>query len=569
MNPDLTAADYSKQPFDAIVVGSGASGGWAAKRLSEAGLKVALVDAGRPRTDQDNREHIPDFTLQYRNQASEVVRKTRPVQSQVGACNEMTYDWFASDLDEPYTTAPGMPFSWQGRLRLTGGRTNVWGRLSLRLSDFDFKAASHDGFGEDWPLSYKDVAPYYDLVEEYIGVAGRTEGLPQLPDGKFQPEMNLKCAEVRFRERVRDKLGWTVTPSRTANLTRPTHGRAPCHYCGPCDRGCVTRSYFNSAFTTVPDALATGNCTHIPNAMAYKVVMDGERNRARGVLYIDRVTRQPREVHARAVVLCAQSLESVRILLNSATRQYPNGLAKSSGALGHYLMDHFWEAGGAVGEFPDLPGMLNVNGPHRPAGIYVARFRNLPGGPQSKNYLRGFGYEGGAYTGFNWRAHGFGEAYKHSLREPVTRLRIAGYGECLPRWENYVEIDPTVVDTFGIPVLRFHMKYGANELAMMKDMVDSAARMMEAAGAKNIQTFSVPDRVPGFAIHEVGVARMGAEPRKSVLNQFEQAHDVKNLFVMDGAAFTTTACQNPTLTIMALAVRSCDYLLQEMKKGNI
>lgn len=560
-NPSIT--------YDVIVVGSGASGGWAAKRLSEAGLKVALVDAGRKQSDANFTEHKPAFELKYRNMAHEIVRKTRPIQSQVGACNEYNYSWFCNDLDEPYTTAKDMPFSWQGRLRITGGRTNVWGRVALRLSDLDFKAASLDGYGEDWPISYKDVAPYYDLVESYVGIAGRAEGIPQIPDGKFQPDMGLTCGETAFRSGVKAKLGWTVTPTRTANLTRALNGRAPCHYCGPCDRGCVTHSYFNSYFTTVADALKSGNCTLIPDAMAYKVLMDTDRNRARGVLYIDRITRQPKEVHARAVVLCAQSLESVRILLNSANRQYPNGLANSSGVLGHYLMDHVWVGGGARGEFPDQPGNLNINGPHRPCGVYVARFRNLATGPRSKNFIRGFGYEGGGSTHFNWNAAGFGEEYKRGLFDPVTTVGIGGFGECLARWENFVSIDPNVTDTFGIPVLHFHMRYGENEQAMIHDMMVSAAEMMEAAGAKNVRPFEVPDRVPGYAIHEVGVARMGDSPKTSVLNPFQQTHDVKNLFVTDAAGFVSSACQNPTLTIMALCVRSCDYLMDEMKKGNV
>lgn len=341
--------DVSKRTFDVVVVGSGASGGWACKRLSEAGLKVVLVDAGRPRTDKDNREHMEPFELKYRNQVKEVIRRTRPIQGQLYACDEFNYDWFANDLEEPYTTASQTQFAWLGRLRLTGGRTNVWGRVSLRLSDLDFKAASFDGFGEDWPISYQDVAPYYDLVEGYVGVAGRAEGLNCLPDGNFQPDMGLTCVEAHFRNRVKEKLGWTVTPTRTANLTQAVNGRPECHYCGPCERGCVTKSYFNSAFTTVADALQTGNCTHIPNAMAYRVLMDADRNRAQGVLYIDRITRQPKEVRGGVVVLCAQSLESVRILLNSATRQYPNGLANSSGVLGHYLMDHM--TGGGAGIF--------------------------------------------------------------------------------------------------------------------------------------------------------------------------------------------------------------------------
>lgn len=559
--------DLSKQSFDVVVVGSGASGGWACKRLSEAGLKLALVDAGRPRTDNDNREHMEPFELKYRNRVKEVIRRTRPIQGQLYACDEFNYDWFANDLEEPYTTASQTQFAWLGRMRLTGGRTNVWGRVSLRLSDLDFKAASFDGYGEDWPISYRDVAAYYDLVEGYVGVAGRAEGLDYLPDGNFQPDMGLTCVEEHFRDRIKEKLGRTVTPTRTANLTKAVNGRPACHYCGPCERGCVTKSYFNSAFTTVADALQTGNCTHIPNAMAYKVLMDADRNRAQGVLYIDRITRQPKEVRGKAVVLCAQSLESARILLNSATRQYPNGLANSSGVLGHYLMDHM-TGGGASGEFPDLAGTPSLNGPHRPCGIYVARFRNLPGGPRSKTFLRGYGYEGEGGTSFDWSAPGFGEAYKKAVLNPVTRLGIGAFGECLSRWENYVEIDPDVADTFGIPVLRIHMTYGENEMAMGKDMADSAAEMLEAAGAKNVRSRLHP-RGPGWAIHEVGIARMGNDPRKSVLNQFQQTHDVKNLFVMDGAGFTSSACQNPTLTIMTLAVRSCDYLMQEMKRGNI
>ena len=560
-------AGKSARDFDVIVVGSGASGGWAAKRLSEAGIKVALVDAGRPQSDQDFTEHMPPFQLKYRDRAADWIRRTRPVQKDCYACMEYNYQWFANDLEEPYTTAPDMPFSWQGRMRVTGGRTNVWGRVSLRLSDLDFHAASHDGYGEDWPLSYKDVEPYYDLVESYVGIAGQAEGLPQLPDGKFQPAMAMTCPEAALRNRVKEKLGWTVTPSRTANLTRPLNGRAPCHYCGPCERGCVTRSYFNSAFTTVADALKTGNCTHVPNAMVYKVLMNRESNRATGVLYIDRITREPKEVHARVVVLCAQSLESVRMLFNSATREHPNGLANSSGVLGHYLMDHIM-GGGAGGDFPDLVGKASMDGPNNPAGIYIARFRNLPGGPRSKGFLRGYGYEGDGSTQFNWDASGFGESFKKSLGQSVCRFGIGGFGECLARWENYVEIDPNVTDSFGIPVLRVHMTYGDEERAMVKDMAAAAGEMLEAAGAKNVKAGSNPS-TPGWAIHEVGIARMGTDPKKSVLNRFQQTHDVKNLFVMDGAGFVSSANQNPTLTIMTLAVRSSDYLMGEMKRGNV
>ena len=558
--------DVSKQRFDVIVVGSGASGGWAAKRLSEAGVKVALLDCGRPQSDRNFTEHQPAFELKYRNLIPDVIRRTRPIQKDCYACREYNYHWFCNDIDEPYTTAPGTQFSWQGRVRMVGGRTNVWGRVSLRLSDLDFKAASFDGFGVDWPLAYKDVAPYYDIVEQYVGIAGSTEGYPYLPDGKFQPAMPLRCPEAYLRDRVKAKLGWVVCPTRTANITQALNGRAPCHYCGPCEQGCVTHSYFNSSFTTVADAVASGHCTLITNAMAYKVLMDSDRNRARGVMYIDRTTRAPMEIEARAVVLSAQALESVRILMNSADRQYPNGLANSSGVLGHYLMDHI-TGGGARGELPQFAVKPTLNGPHRPCGMYVARFRNVPGS-RSKTFLRGFGFQGSGDSHFNLAAPGFGEAYKQGILNPLTTVSLGGFGECLARWENYVEIDPNVRDAFGIPVLRTHMAYGDNEFAMVRDMAESAAQMLEAAGARNISTHVRPSN-PGWAIHEVGIARMGSDPKKSVLNPFQQSHDVKNLFVMDGAGFTSTACQNPTLTIMALTVRSCDYLMQEMKQGEV
>src|SRR3989449_1600656 len=367
-------SDQAKSQFDAVVVGSGASGGWACKRLSEAGLKVALVDAGRPQVDKNFTEHDPVFSLKYRNRAREIIRKTRPIQGNVAS--EYNYDWFSNDLEEPYSVPPDMPFSWMGRLRVTGGRTNVWGRQSYRFSDLDFKSASHDGFGDDWPLGYDDVAPYYDLVEDYVGITGLSEGVYELPDGRFHPPMGLRCVERQFKTRVKDKLGWTMTLGRSANLTKAVNGRQPCHYCGPCERGCVTHSYFNSAFTTVADALKTGHCTLVTNAMGYKVLMDPVKHRARGVLYVDRVTREPKEVYARAVVLCAQALESTRILLNSADEQDPAGLGNSSGVLGHYLTDHLWVAGGASGEFPDLAAKEkpSADGPNRPDGIYVIRF---------------------------------------------------------------------------------------------------------------------------------------------------------------------------------------------------
>ena len=561
-------AESTKQKYDVIVVGSGASGGWACKRLAESGLKVALLEAGRPQSSANFSEHTPAFDLKYRNLAPELVRKTRPVQSQMDdVCNEYTQDWFVNDIEEPYTAPADKPFNWLGRLRMTGGRTNVWGRVSLRFSDWDFKAAAHDDYGEDWPISYKDIAPYYDLVENYVGITGMAEGLEELPDGQFQPPMALNCQESVFRDRLKRKMGRTATLTRSANLTRSLNGRSPCHYCGPCERGCITESYFNSSFTTVADALKSGNCTLISNAMAFKVLMDGDRNRASGVLYIDRITRAPREIQARTVILCAQSQESTRILLNSANSQYPSGLANSSGVLGHYLMAHVRSAGGS-GEFPELAPVPSLNAPIKPLGIYIVRFRNTKGNPPFKKFLRGYGYECDSNFDFNWRAPGFGEAYKKALREPRAELSLTGFGEVLPRWDNFVEIDKQVKDVYGIPVLKIHMSDGENEKAMIKDIAESAGEMLEAAGAKNIRTRANPS-APRWAVHEAGVARMGSDPKKSVLDQFQQTHDIKNLFVMDASGFTSNPCQNPTLTIMALCVRSCDHLMDEMKRNNI
>ena len=556
----------SKPEFDVIVVGSGASGGWASKRLAEAGLKVALLEAGKPQSDRNFTEHKPEFELKYRDQAKELLQKTRPIQSRF-ACSEYNSDWFINDLEEPYTTPNDQPFLWMGRLRVTGGRTNVWGRVSLRFSDLDFKAASHDGYGEDWPLSYKDLEPYYDLVEKYVGVTGMSEGLEHLPDGQFQPPMPLTCQETIFRERCKAKLDRVVTLARSANLTRPINGRGPCHYCGPCERGCLTHSYFNAAFTTVPDALRTGNCTIIHQAMVHKVLMDEGANRATGVLYVDRDGKQTRELHARVVILCAQTQESTRVLLNSASREYPNGLANSSGVLGRYLTAHV-RSGGGSGEFPSSGAQPTLGGPNKPVGIYVPRFRNLKNQPAAKNFLRGYGYEGESSLDFNWDATGFGDGFKKSLREPRSSLDITGFGEVLPRWENRVEIDPAVKDIFGIPVLRILMADGENENAMIKDMGESAGEMLEAAGAKNIRTYADPS-APRWALHEAGTARMGSDRKNSVLNQFQQAHDVKNLFVMDASGFASNPCQNPTLTIMTLCVRSCDYLMGELKRGEI
>jgi choline dehydrogenase-like flavoprotein len=559
----------AEKTYDVIVVGSGASGGWAAKELAEGGARVLVLDCGRPQNNKNFTEHVPAYQLAYRNlkfrePVAPVIRQTRPIQGQCYACTEWNYEWFANDHDEPYTTAENMPYSYFGRLRVVGGRTNVWGRQCYRLSDLNFKAASHDGFGEDWPISYKDVAPYYDKVERYVGINGMLENSEVLPDGQFQPPMGMSCAEWQMRSVVKQKFGRTLTLGRSANLTQSLNGRAACHYCGPCERGCATHSYFNSSFTTLKDALATGKCDLTTNAMAYKILMDSGKNRATGVLYIDRQTKQAREVRARVVVLAAGALESTRVLLNSATREYPKGLGNSSGALGHYYTDSL-KGGGAEATIPGKVKEFSIDGPHRPNGIYVIRFQNLPGQAKSKDFLRGYGMQGGSGIGFSASAPGFGEAYKLAAKEPVQSFRFLAYGEPLPRYENYVELDPEKKDIFGIPVLRAHVAWGDNERNLVKDAGEKAAEMLEAAGMKNVRMHS-DVHLPGDANHDVGTARMGSDPKKSVLNQFQQSHDVKNLFVMDGSCFNAPGCQNPTLTIMSLTMRSCEYLQESMKK---
>ena len=492
------------------------------------------------------------------------LERTQPRQSTSYAVREWNADWFVNDIDEPYVDESNPDFLWV-RTRVVGGRMNIWGRATLRLSDIDFKAASRDGAGVDWPLSYADIAPYYDLVEDYVGVSAMPEGLAQLPDGHFQPPMGLTCTETAVRTRLKKSLGYTLTQGRTANLTRPLNGRQPCHYCGPCEHGCVTHSYFNTAFTTLADAIKTGRCTLVTGAMVYKVLMDPGTHKARGVMYVDRATRQPKEIFGRVVAVCAQTLESMRILFNSATRQDPNGLGNSSGLLGTHLMTHFADSG-ASGELPDFVEKPTLGGPDRPCQMLLVRFQNLPGGPASKDFLRGYSYGASVSSGIDVGAPGIGDAYRQALMRPrPVRVNLSGYGECLPYAENRCAIDPDTRDAFGIPVIRLRLSPGANERAMVKDMAVRAADVLEAVGAKNIR---LRHGLRGQA-HEVGAARMGTDPKHSVLTPFLQTHDIANLFVMDGSSFPSSAWQNPTLTIMALAVRATDRLLERLRSGEL
>lgn len=536
--------------YDAVIVGSGATGGWAAKLLTEAGMEVALLEAGRRIPPSEFTEHKPSWQLEYLG-LSPLVAGERPIQSTCPACTEYNYKWFVNDRENPYTQEK--PFVWI-RMRVLGGRTLSWGRQSYRLSDLDFKSASHDGYGENWPFSYHDLAPYYDIVERYIGVSGQREGLPQLPDGEFLPPMEFTCGEKVFKKAVEQQFGRRVTIGRTANLTQNHRGRAACHYCGPCHRGCITRSYFNSPATTLADAEKTGRLDIFTDAVVSRLLMKG--GKAAGVAYVDSRKRELHEVRGKLVMLCASSLESVRLMLNSS-------ICNSSGVLGHYVMDNMFR-GGADGFIPAGEAKPWNGPPARPNGIYVPRFRNVKE-RETNGFIRGYGYQGGCTPSFDFGAPGLGVAYKDAVRKGHWRMGLNLYTECLARNENRVEIDHTRVDAWGIPVLKMNVAWSDNELKMFGDAQHEAMEMLKASHAENIRLYDQRSS-PGAAIHETGGARMGNDPRTSVLNRYNQAHDVKNLFVTDGSCFVSNGCQNPTLTMMAITVRACDYIVNEYAK---
>ncbi|MBI3650656.1 MAG: GMC family oxidoreductase [Acidobacteria bacterium] len=563
--------------YDAIIVGSGATGGWAAKELTEKGLRVLVLEAGRKLDPlNDFTEHKWPYEMPYRGFGNQQeYQRTQPIQSRNYACDEYGRHLFVNDIENPYTTPADKPFYWI-RSRQVGGRSIPWGRQTYRLSNYDFKAKSHDGYGDDWPISYEEIAPYYDKVEEFIGISGSVENLPQLPDSKFLPPMAFTCGELKLKKAV-EHLGdplRRVIIGRAAILTKPIHqgtpnARAACHWCGHCDRGCTTGSYYSSPASTLPAAARTGRMKLITHAVVSHVIVDPHTGKARGVQYLDGLTRTPREVFGKTVVLCAGTLESTRILLHSTSPLYPNGLANSSGVLGHYLMDHC-KQGGADGVMPML-NKKSMEQDGRANGIYVPRFRNVK--TRHDKFIRGYGFQGS--SGQSLYAHaknlqGFGGEFKKSVRdEHPWSIRLFGYGECLARFENHVSLDKNVVDKWGIPALHIEMAFGDNEREITKDMGDTAEEMLRAAGAQEIKTRRGPLSIPGFSVHETGTARMGNDPKTSVLNKFNQAHDVKNLFVTDGASFVSSSNQNPTLTMMALTARACDYLVEEFRAGRL
>ena len=561
----------TRKEYDAIVVGSGMSGGWAMKELCEKGLQTLVLERGRMV------EHAVDYVTEHKNRwelrhrgwvPEAELERDYEIQRKTYIFSEETRHYFMKDREYPYVQLE--PYTWI-QANVVGGRSLMWARQSYRLSPMDFEANRVDGHGVDWPIRYEDLAPWYDYVERTIGVSGQAEGLAHLPDGIFQAPMAMNAVEKVLKTKVEAAFPErTVTIGRTATLTEPIGDRAACHYCGPCARGCSTGSYYSTQSVALPAARATGNLTLRPHSLVHRVLYDDKRGRATGVAVIDTETGESLTFHARMIFLCASSMNTARIMLLSTSNRFPNGIANDSGALGHYLMDHHYHVG-ASAVFEGYEDRYYLG--NRPNGIYIPRFRNISEATRQAAFVRGYGFQGSANRQGWGRGNalpGFGRALKHELRTPGRwTMSLGGFGETLPRYDNYCELEDTVRDAYGIPVLRFHVTRDANDLAMRKDMMATAAEMLEAAGAASVSTYDNIQDAPGLGNHEMGAARMGRDAATSVLNAFNQCHAVPNLFVTDGACMTSSACQNPSLTYMALTARACDYAVKALQGGAI
>jgi choline dehydrogenase-like flavoprotein len=554
--------------YDAIVIGSGISGGWAAKELTEKGLKTIMLERGR------NIEHIKDYVsatknpweFPHRGGRTQEMIDNYPVLKRDYALNEKNLDFWANEKDSPYSEVKR--FDWYRGYHV-GGRSLMWGRQSYRLSEMDFEANAKEGIAVDWPIRYKDLEKWYGHVERFAGISGSRDGLPQLPDGEFLPPMEMNVVEKAVAARIKDhyKESRHMLIGRAANLTKAIPGRTNCQYRNKCWLGCPFGGYFSTQSSTLPAAVATGNLTLRPFSIVTKILYDKDTKKATGVEVLDAETNQTYEYFAKVIFLNASTLNSTWVLMNSATDVWEGGLGSSSGELGHNLMDHHFRLGasGRMEGFDDK----YVFG-RRPNGIYIPRFRNL--GNEKRDYLRGFGYQGGAGRegwGRNVAELSIGGDFKDALCEPGGwTMGITAFGETLPYHENKVTLDKTKKDKWGLNILSIDAEIKQNEINMRKDMMADGQEMLEMAGLKDVKTFDTGYTL-GMGIHEMGTARMGLDPKTSVLNKFNQVWDATNVYVTDGSAMTSAACQNPSLTYMAMTARAVDHAFTELKKGNI
>lgn len=554
--------------YDAIVVGSGISGGWAAKELTEKGLKVLLLERGQ------NVEHVKDYKsatqapweIPHRGRRTVEMTENHPNLRRDYVLNEQNLDWWAHESDSPYVEKK--PFTWFRGYQV-GGRSLLWGRQSYRLADIDFEANLKEGIAVDWPIRYKDIAPWYSYVEKFAGISGNKDGLSILPDGEFQPPMPLNCVEKDVAERVKKAFDNKrhIIIGRPANITQPLEGRVQCQYRNKCWLGCPFGGYFSTQSSTLPAAMKTGNLTLRPWSIVNKLIYDKDSKKATGVEVVDAETNETYEFKAKIIFLCASAFNSTAILMRSATDVWPEGLGSSSGELGHNVMDHHFRLG-ANGIAEGYEDKYYFG--RRPTGIYIPRFRNIDG--DKRDYLRGFGYQGAASRS-GWSRNvaevNFGAPLKEALSEPGPwSMGITAFGEILPYHENTIKLSKDVKDKWGLSVLEMNAEIKENEKKMRVDMMNDAAEMLEAAGLKNVNTFDAGYTF-GQGIHEMGTARMGRDPKTSVLNGNNQVWDAKNVFVTDGACMTSAAAQNPSLTYMALTARAADFAVSELKKGNL
>lgn len=564
--------NQEQESYDAIVVGSGISGGWAAKELCEAGLKTLVLERGRMVTHIKDypTANMDDWDFPNNGELSREAKARQEKQARTGYTVRAPHNfWFVDDLDHPYNETKR--FDWMRGYHV-GGRSIMWGRHSYRWSDIDFEANKKDGFGVDWPVRYKDIAPWYDKVESYIGVTGEKLGLPQLPDGNFEPMMELNCLEQHIREELLEQYDDRfMTPGRVAHINsdKAYDGRSRCQYRNRCIRGCPFGAYFSSLSSTLPAAERTGNLTLRADSVVHEIMYDPDTQKAIGVKVIDRETRETFEFKAKIIFLCASAIASTSILMQSRTDRFPNGLGNDSDQLGRNIMDHHLGIG-ASGKFDGFEDKYYRG--RKPNGIYMPRFRNLGGNSNVDSFIRGYGYQGSASRG-NWEDVIAEVSHGKDLKEAIMKpggwtFGMGGFGEMLPYEENRMTLDYDNKDAWDLPTVTFDAEYKENEINMRKDMQEQAVEMLSKAGLRDVQPFD-NGSAPGLGIHEMGTARMGRDPKTSVLNGYNQVHAVKNVFVTDGAFMTSASCVNPSLTYMAFTARAANHAVEELKKGNL